>query len=530
MAATVREVRRAIGRAERGVAIDHGEAVALLAARGQDLFRLQEVAAAIRDQGLSARGHGSVITYSPKVFVPLTKLCRDSCRYCTFATDPAALRDSGQDMFLEPDAVMAIVRAGAAGGALEALFTLGDRPEARWLAARQWLDARGFDDTLSYVRAMSIQVLEETGLLPHLNPGVMSWDELVRMRRVAPSMGMMLESVSDRLWSSPDGPHYGSVDKNPAVRLRVLEDAGRLAIPFTTGVLVGIGETPAERIDSLFAIRSVGREYGHIQEVIIQNFRAKSGTAMASVEDLDFEAYLATIATSRVLLGSKLRIQAPPNLSDPGQLAALIAAGVDDWGGISTVTVDHVNPERPWPAIDALATVTAAAGFELRARLGVHSEYVSDPVAWIDSALAPHVRALAAPAGLADPDAVPTGLAWQQPESSYQDFIDRDEASGTGGMIDLTATNARSGERGDGKDSADAWAQIARRADRAEFAVATPAAASATARMDSHVRAALDLAASDPAALADPANEAAAVALMSCEGQALKDLADIADA
>ena len=320
------QVRRALARADRGVSLDLDEATALLHARGDDLDRLCAAAARVRDAGLADAGRSGVVTYSRKVFVPLTRLCRDRCHYCTFATTPARLRAEGAGMFLEPDDVLEIARAGARLGCKEALFTLGDRPEDRWPDARRWLDERGYDDTLSYLRAMAVRVLEETGLLPHLNPGVLSWEELRRLRPVAPSMGLMLETTAVRLWSEPGGPHYGSPDKEPAVRLRVLEEAGRIGVPFTTGILVGIGETPRERVESLLAIRRVAREHGHVQEVIVQNFRAKPDTAMRGDADLPLDEYLATVAVARLLLGPKARVQAPPNLSEPGELAALLAS------------------------------------------------------------------------------------------------------------------------------------------------------------------------------------------------------------
>ncbi|GAB3963002.1 hypothetical protein GCM10027615_02260 [Plantactinospora veratri] len=307
---TVASLRRALRRAADGRALDPDEATALLAARGEFLDELLATAGRIRDAGLVDAGRPGVVTFSKKVFVPLTRLCQDRCHYCTFATVPHRLPAA----FLERDEVLAIAAAGAAQGCKEALFTLGDRPEQRWPQARQWLTERGFDSTLDYLRACAIAVLEETGLLPHLNPGVLSWAELQRLKPVAPSMGMMLETTATRLWSEPGGPHYGSPDKEPAVRLRVLADAGRVAVPFTTGILIGIGETPAERVDSIFAIRRSAREYGHIQEVIVQNFRAKPDTAMRGMPDAELHELAATVAVTRILLGPGARIQAPPNL------------------------------------------------------------------------------------------------------------------------------------------------------------------------------------------------------------------------
>ncbi|HPJ20595.1 MAG TPA: 7,8-didemethyl-8-hydroxy-5-deazariboflavin synthase CofG, partial [Actinomycetota bacterium] len=260
-------LRRALARAERAATLDAGEVAGLLAARGDDLRALCEIASGLRDRV------SDTVTYSPKVFVPVTHLCRDRCHYCTFATDPATLRRQGKSPFLEIDDAVEIARRGADAGCAEALLTLGDTPEDRWPAAREWLDARGFDSTVDYVRAVAIAILERTGLLPHANPGVLSWEQLTRLRPVSPSMGLMLETTSQRLYTTPGEVHYGSPDKDPVVRLRMLRDAGRLAIPLTTGLLIGIGETLAERAESLLALRSVEREFHGIQEVIIQNFR-----------------------------------------------------------------------------------------------------------------------------------------------------------------------------------------------------------------------------------------------------------------
>src|SRR5690606_10893027 len=303
-------LRRALRRATDGRTLDQDEAAVLLAARGEALVDLLAVAGQVRDAGLRAADRPGVVTYSRKVFIPLTRLCRDRCHYCTFATVPGRVAAP----YLGRDEVRAIARAGAAAGCKEALFTLGDRPELRWPQARTWLDQRGFRSTLDYLRACAVAVLEETGLLPHLNPGVLSWEELQRLRPVAPSMGMMLETTSHRLFAEPGNCHYGSPDKEPAVRLRVLEDAGRVGVPFTTGILVGSGETRAERAESLFAIRKVAQTYGHIQEVIVQNFRAKPDTAMRRMPDADLAELAATVAVARLVLGPRARLQAPPNL------------------------------------------------------------------------------------------------------------------------------------------------------------------------------------------------------------------------
>src|SRR5689334_11065185 len=278
-------MRRALARARDGKALDHSEALTLLGARGDDLEALCSSAVRVRDAAMVAAGRPGVVTYSRKVFIPLTRLCRDRCHYCTFATVPHRLPAA----YLSPDEVLEIAREGAAQGCKEALFTLRDRPDDRWPAAREWLDAHGYDDTLAYVRAMAIRVLEETGLLPHLNPGVMSWADLQRLKPVAPSMGLMLETTSRRLFEEKGQPHYGSPDKDPAVRLRVLEDAGRSNVPFTTGILIGIGETVADRAESIFAIRRVAREYGGVQEVIVQNFRAKPDTKMRDAPDAELD-------------------------------------------------------------------------------------------------------------------------------------------------------------------------------------------------------------------------------------------------
>jgi FO synthase len=332
---------------------------------------------------------------------------------------PAQAERAGRAPYLSPDEILGIAREGAGLGCLEALFTLGDRPEERWPEAREWLHEQGYDSTLAYVRAMAVRVLEETGLLPHLNPGVMSWEELNRLKPVAPSMGMMLETTSRRLYETKGEAHFGSPDKDPAVRLRVLEDAGRLSIPFTTGLLVGIGETLTERAETILALRATSRAYGAVQEVIVQNFRAKPDTAMRHADDLALDEFRAAIAVTRLLLGPKARVQAPPNLVDHSEGAqecrALLDAGVDDWGGVSPLTPDHVNPERPWPSLERLRAVTAECGFELKARLTVHPEYVVRGEPWLDPRVSAHVAALAQGdgplIGLARPGVRPTGLA-----------------------------------------------------------------------------------------------------------------------
>ena len=390
-------MRRALRRARDGVTLNVDESAVLLQARGSDLEDLCASAARVRDAGLLAAGRPGTVTYSRKVFVPITRLCRDRCHYCTFVTVPGKLRAEGRGMYLEPDEILEIARQGAELGCKEALFTLGDRPEERWPEAAQWLEERGYDSTLDYVRAMSIRVLEETGLLPHLNPGVMSWAEMSRLKPVAPSMGMMLETTSERLFTDKGQCHYGSPDKDPAVRLRVLTDAGRLSVPFTTGILVGIGETVAERADSIHAIRKTHKAFGHIQEVIVQNFRAKDDTVMRDADDADLGEFLAAVAVSRLVLGPGMRIQAPPNLVSLDECRALLGAGVDDWGGVSPLTPDHVNPERPWPNLDTLAAVSADAGYVLTERIAAQPQYVLAGQPWIDPRITTHVRALADP-------------------------------------------------------------------------------------------------------------------------------------
>lgn len=392
-----------------GVPLDPVGAALLLDSSGADLDRLLDLAGSLRDQGLEQRGADRTVTYSRKVFLPLTTLCRDRCHYCVFVDTPGKLRLAGRPPYLSPEQVLATASAGAALGCQEALLTLGDRPEDRWPIAREWLDEHGYASTLDYVAATARLLLEETGMLPHLNPGVMTWQEMQRLRPYAPSMGMMLETTSRELWSEPGGAHYGSPDKDPAVRLRVLEDAGRSRIPFSTGVLLGIGETLRDRADALFAIRDSHRRWGHIQETIVQNFRTKPGTAMQNSPDLGTRQYVAAVAVARLVMGPDAHLQAPPNLTDPQELHLLIRAGIDDWGGVSPLTPDHVNPERPWPHLDDLAEATRRSGYTLRERLTAHPRYVRDADEWIDDRIHPHVEALADDRGLAVPGREPSG-------------------------------------------------------------------------------------------------------------------------
>ncbi|MBA3780555.1 MAG: bifunctional FO biosynthesis protein CofGH [Nocardioides sp.] len=503
------QVHRSLARAEKGAVLDVAEATALLAARDDDLDRLTVAAARVRDAGLMAAGRPGVVTYSPKVFIPITRLCRDRCHYCTFVTVPGKLSAP----YLTPDEILDIAARGAELGCLEALFTLGDRPEDRWPEARTWLDEQGYDSTLAYVRAMAIRVLEETGLLPHLNPGVMSWEEMNRLKAVAPSMGMMLETTSRRLFEEKGQAHHGSPDKDPGIRLRVLEDAGRLSIPFTTGLLVGIGEDLTERAETIFALRETSKRYGALQEVIVQNFRAKPDTAMRHVDDLGLDEYRATIAVTRLVLGPKARIQAPPNLVDLTECRALLEAGVDDFGGVSPLTPDHVNPERPWPSLDRLRELAAECGFELKPRLTIHPEYVRQGEPWLDPRLMAHVAALASADGLARPDVRPTGLPWQEPDDGFV----------ATGRTDLNATVDTLGRTHDRRDDFSTvygdWESVR------QAASVTGTSLGSGHRLDTEGLAALAAAEHDPGALSD----AHAFTLMTAEGDLLREVCRLAD-
>ncbi|KAA8969236.1 bifunctional FO biosynthesis protein CofGH [Mycobacterium sp.] len=508
-------LRRVLRRARDGVVLNVDEAAIAMTARGRDLTDLCRSAAGVRDAGLQSEGRRGPsgrlpVSYSRKVFIPVTHLCRDNCHYCTFATVPAKLLARGAGLYLEPDEILDIARRGGELGCKEALFTLGDRPEDRWPQARRWLDERGYDSTLSYVRAMAIRVLEETGLLPHLNPGVLSWSELSWLKPVAPSMGMMLETTSRRLFETKGLAHFGSPDKDPAVRLRTLTDAGRLSIPFTTGILVGIGETLRERAETLHAIRKLHKEFGHIQEVIVQNFRAKEHTAMAAAPDADIDDFVATVAVARLVLGPGLRIQAPPNLVSAAECLTLIAAGVDDWGGVSPLTPDYVNPERPWPAVAELAAVTRQAGYDLVERLTAQPKYVLAGPAWIDPRVAGHVAALADPAtGLARAGN-PVGMPWQEPDDVT-----------SSGRIDLNASIDTEGRNSATRSDLDSafgdWDSI--RAQVRELAGRAPE------RVETDVLAALRSAERDPGGCTD----AEYLALATADGPALDAVARFAD-
>ncbi|MFF1632599.1 7,8-didemethyl-8-hydroxy-5-deazariboflavin synthase CofG [Leifsonia sp. NPDC058248] len=463
------DLQTAIDRALGGERLTVDEAETLVGATGADLERLLDASARLRDEGLARAGRPGVITFSKKVFLPITTLCRDRCHYCIFVDTPGKLAIKGKPPYMSPDQILDVARLGASMGCKEALFTLGDRPEDRWPSARAWLDEHGYESTLHYVREMAQLVLHETGLLPHLNPGVMTAEELAWLRPVAPSMGMMLETTSHRLWAEKGEVHFGSPDKDPAVRLQVLEDAGRARVPLTTGILVGIGETARERAESLVALRDIQDRFGHLQEVIVQNFRSKPATAMQNDDDLGVREYAATVAAARLVMGADARIQVPPNLSDASELGLLLRAGADDWGGVSPLTADHVNPERPWPQIVELAELTQLEGFRLTERLTVHPPYIRDAGQWIDPAVRAYVDAL----------------------------------------VDQSSMLADEGARATARDAQDGWSSRAR----------------SVALHTSPVRSALSRAASSPAALSDRDY----AELMEAEDDDLESLAGLAN-
>ena len=353
------------------------DAEALSLAEETDLQPLLETAAALRDSH-----HGNVISYSKKVFIPLTQLCRDVCHYCTFAKPPVP----GQRAYMTPEQVLAIARAGAEQGCKEALFTLGDKPELRYKVARRELDEMGYPSTIAYLAAMAELVFRETGLLPHANPGVMTRDEIAALRKVSISQGIMLGSVTDRLHEKGQ-VHYGSPDKHPAPRLQTMRHAGELQVPFTSGILIGIGESRRERIESYLALRALHAEYGHIQEIIVQNFRAKADTKLANSPEPDLDDLLWSIAVARIVFGREMNIQAPPNLSYE-DYPKLVQAGLNDWGGVSPVTPDHVNPEAPWPHLESLREHTAECGKVLTERLAVYPSYAVDSNRWQEPEMA----------------------------------------------------------------------------------------------------------------------------------------------
>jgi len=396
---------------------------------------LEDLLAAARER---RRGDG-LVTYSPKVFVPLTTLCRDVCGYCTFARPPRR----GERAFLTEAEVLAIARAGAAAGCTEALFTLGDKPELRYKVARDELAALGCETTLEYLGRVAKLVLEETGLLPHLNPGVMTREDLAALRPVSASMGIMLETVADRL-SSRGGPHWASPDKEPARRLETIALAGELRIPFTSGILIGIGETRAERLDALAALAALHERYGHLQEVIVQNFRAKPGTRMAAHPEPELDEHLWTIAAARLLLPGDVSVQAPPNLAYD-DFPRLLDAGIDDWGGVSPVTIDHVNPEAPWPDLVRLDQATRSRLLNLAARLPVYPGRVDQT--WLDQQVYPHVLRASDALGLAREDDWHPGRPGGVPFVVARDALPVDTAGALGEQELVRLFRARGDER-----------------------------------------------------------------------------------
>ena len=376
---------RLLDTAARGQPIGEEDAAALAAAGNGRLSDLCAAAAGLRDQG-----KGKTVTFSPKVFIPLTRLCRDFCGYCTFRQDPAA---AGDKLYLTPEDVLEVARAGQRLGCTEALFTLGERPEQRYTEAKDWLRNRGYATTLQYLADVCRLVTQETSMLPHANPGTLSRRELASLKPYNPSMGLMLESASDRL-HGPGAAHEHAPSKRPRVRLRTIELAGELRIPFTTGILIGIGETRRERIDSILAIRRLHRTYGHVQEVIIQNFRSKPNTPMRGVDDPKSEELLWTVAAARLLLGPDMNLQVPPNLS-ADDYEIYLDAGINDWGGVSPLTIDYVNPEAPWPALSQLRDRTNSKGFELRPRLPVYPEFFHGSDGYLPTELKAKVTAIA---------------------------------------------------------------------------------------------------------------------------------------
>ena len=397
----------ALGAALAGDLPTHGQALAL--AECEDTAALARTAGEVRD-----RGFHNVVTYSRKVFIPLTHLCRDVCHYCTFAQTPRKI----DSPYMPIEAVVDVARRGAELGCKEALFTLGEKPELRYRAAREALAALGYGTTLDYLRDAAQAVLTETGLLPHLNPGNMTPADIAALRPTAPSMGIMLESAAERL-TQRGMPHYGSPDKVPAVRLQTLKDAGAAAVPCTTGILIGIGETRRERVESLLAIRDVHQEHGHIQEIIVQNFRAKPGTKMRSAPEPDLNELLWTIAVARILFGAAMSVQAPPNLSQ-GVLPQIVAAGINDWGGVSPLTPDFVNPEAPWPHLEDLRRETALAGKHLHERLTIYPRFAQEADRWLDPALRQRVLELTDGEGLPRTDAWSPGAQMPPPEATLK--------------------------------------------------------------------------------------------------------------
>jgi FO synthase len=385
--ATPYRVDAALERGIEGFGISREDALSLM--EDAPLPALLETAAAIRN-----RFKGSSVSYSRKVFIPLTHLCRDYCGYCTFRADPEA----GVPAYMTPEEILAVAEAGRRAGCKEALFSLGDQPELVFPEAKEFLKKLGFSRTLEYLAAMSELVLEKTGLLPHSNPGLMGMEDLRRLRETNVSVGLMLESASPRLGRA-GGPHWKAPDKVPSLRIRTIENAGQLSMAFTTGILIGIGETLEERVDALLAIRSADGKYGHIQEVIVQPFRVKPDIRMAEAPEPSKQDLERTIAVARLILGGKMNLQSPPNLLSK-DYPDLLKAGINDWGGISPVTKDFINPEAAWPQISSLAARSEGAGFVLRERLAIYPEFSSKP-GFVNPRLQSHVRSLAAEDGYA---------------------------------------------------------------------------------------------------------------------------------
>lgn len=419
----------------RGEILDREKALAL--AEFGDTPQLMSAAAGVRDHYF-----GQVMTYSKKCFIPLTQLCRDVCYYCTFAKSPKRVEKA----YMEPDEVVAQVKAAADVGCKEALLTLGEKPEWRFKEAADALAGMGFASTLQYVSHVAGRILKETGVLPHINAGCMIDEEVAMLRSVSASMGLMLESSSERL-CQPGMPHFGSPDKHPAVRLETIAAAGRARVPMTTGILIGIGETRRERIESLLAIRSLHQQYGHIQEVIVQNFRAKPDTKMKNASELSLDELLWSIAVARLVLSPDISLQAPPNLSDTEDLVRLVEAGINDWGGVSPVTPDFVNPEAPWPHLDRLEKLTAEAGKFLDERLTVYPKFIKDPKHWLNPTVHSAVMRLQDSGGFGRSDKWQTGQPIELPTTVAKSVVVGDPLLPTSRRIHAILEGAESGKR-----------------------------------------------------------------------------------
>ena len=374
-----------IAKALAGYRLPEAEALLLAPAGPEEIGNICTAASEMR-----LRGKGTTVTFSPKIFIPLTHMCRDFCGYCTFRKDP---KQAGKDIYMTPEQVLEVANAGAALGCTEALFTLGERPEQRYPEARAWLRKRGFKTTLEYLAHVCRLVLEETEMLPHANPGTMARREIAALQPYNPSMGLMLESTSEALYAK-GGPHEFAPSKRPSVRLKTLELAGQLRVPLTTGILVGIGESRQDRIESLLAIADLRAQYGHVQEVIIQNFLAKPETPMEDAPDAETDEFLWTVAVARLILGPEVNLQVPPNLSGKNYQVYL-NAGINDWGGVSPLTIDFVNPEAPWPALTELRNRSEGAGFELKPRLPVYPEYFLNTDEFLSEPLLQKVSSMA---------------------------------------------------------------------------------------------------------------------------------------